>query len=259
MRVLVTRPESEARRWVEELRRRGFDAQALPLIEIAPVAGGTAIRAEWQQLDRYRAVMFVSGNAVRHFFGQGPEGVSWPAQTRAWSPGTGTREALLAAGLEPKLIDAPPPEALQFDSETLWRQVAGQVASGDCVLIVRGGDAQGTSSGRDWLADQLAAAGARVEILVAYRRQPPQLSEAQLAQATQSPGMGDCVWLFSSSQAIAHLRELLRGQDWAQARAVATHPRIAKAAREAGFGVVCESRPSLDAVVAALVSCSANI
>jgi uroporphyrinogen-III synthase len=254
MRVFVTRPESEARHWVEDLRRRGFDAQAFPLIEIAPVGDAAGLVAAWQQLDRYRAVMFVSGNAVRHFFGHRPEAAPWPAQTRAWAPGAGTREALLVAGVDSRLVDAPAPQAVQFDSETLWQQVASQVAGGQRVLIVRGADAQGASSGRDWLAEQLDRAGAQVEVLAAYRRQPPQLSEGQLAQARQSPGTDGHVWLFSSSQAIAHLRGLLPGQDWAQARAVATHPRIARAARQAGFGVVCESRPSLDAVAAALES-----
>lgn len=254
MRVLVTRPESEARRWVEDLRRRGFDAQALPLIEIAPLADPAALQAAWRQLARYRAVMFVSGNAVRHFFDNRPDGVPWPPRTRAWSPGAGTREALLAAGVAATAIDAPPAHAAQFDSETLWKQVASQVAGGDRVLIVRGADAQGTNSGRDWLAEQLAAAGAQVEVQAAYLRRPPVLGEPQLAQAQRSCGAESCVWLFSSSQAIAHLQTLLPGHDWALARAVATHPRIAQAARLAGFGVVCESRPSVDAVAAALES-----
>lgn len=254
IRVLVTRPESEARHWVEELRRRGFDAQPLPLIEIAPMADPVDLVSAWRQLGQYRAVMFVSGNAVRHFFAVKPNDVSWASETRAWSPGAGTRQALLASGVDPKLVDAPPPEAAQFDSETLWRQVAGQVLAGDPVLIVRGADAQGTSSGRDWLAEQLTAAGARVRVVAAYRRQPPHLNAAQLAQARESIGPEGCVWLFSSSQAIAHLQTLLPGQDWSLARAVATHPRIAQAARRAGLGVVCESRPSLEAVAAALES-----
>lgn len=251
MRVLVTRPESEARQWVEALRLRGLDAQVLPLIEIAPVADAAPVVAAWEGLARYRAVMFVSGNAVRHFFARRPDGILWPARARAWAPGRGTREVLVAAGVDPALVDAPPPEAAQFDSETLWRQVASQVATGDRVLIVRGADAVGAGAGRDWLADQLSAAGARVDIVAAYLRQPPRLSEGQLAQARQAQG---CVWLFSSSQAISHLRSLLPASDWSRAHAVATHPRIAQAARAAGFGVVCESRPSLDAVVAALES-----
>jgi uroporphyrinogen-III synthase len=62
------------------------------------------------------------------------------------------------------------------------------------------------------------------------------------------------VWLFSSSEAVANLQSLLPDQSWQQARAVATHPRIAQAARTAGFGVVCESRPILGAVVASIES-----
>lgn len=251
MRVLVTRPDSEARQWVEALRLRGVEAQALPLIEIAPVADASEVIAAWEGLDRYRAAMFVSGNAVRHFFARKPEVAQWPARTRAWAPGRGTREALVAAGVAPELVDAPPPQSAQFDSETLWQQVAPQAASGVRVLIVRGADADGASSGRDWLAEQLTAAGAQVDMIASYRRQPPRFSESQLAQARQAQGR---VWLFSSSQAIAHLRALLPGADWSQSRAVATHPRIAQAARNAGFGVVCESRPSLDAVVTALES-----
>lgn len=250
MRILVTRPESEARQWVEELRARGLDARAVPLIEIAPVADPAPVIAAWERLEQYRAVMFVSGNAVRHFFARRPGGRPWPVPTRAWAPGRGTVEALAMAGVAPAVVDAPPPEATQFDSETLWQQVASQIRAGDRVLIVRGADAQGASSGRDWLADQLTAAGVRVDVIAAYRRRPPQFSDSQLAQAQQAGS----VWLFSSSQAIAHLRSLLPAADWSRSRAVATHPRIAQAARTAGFGVVCESRPSLDAVVAALES-----
>jgi len=62
------------------------------------------------------------------------------------------------------------------------------------------------------------------------------------------------VWLFSSSEAIANLQLLAPGQSWQQARAVATHPRIAQAARAAGFGVVWESRASLDDVLASIES-----
>jgi uroporphyrinogen-III synthase len=47
---------------------------------------------------------------------------------------------------------------------------------------------------------------------------------------------------------------MLPAQTWESARAVTTHPRIAKAARSAGFGVVWESRPTLDAVVASIES-----
>ena len=253
MRVLVTRPETEARRWVEDLRRHGMDAVALPLIQIAPPVDVSSLRAAWSQLSQMRAVMFVSGNAARHFFAQAPLDARWPGHVRAWATGGGTRQALLDSGVDAKSIDSPAAQAAQFDSETLWQQVSGQVARGNRVLIVRGADAGGMDNSRDWLASQLASAGAQVGIAVAYLRQVPALDAAQVELARQACTDGSA-WLFSSSQAIANLQSLLPGQDWSQARAVATHPRIAQAAREAGFGVVCESRPAVDAVVAALES-----
>jgi uroporphyrinogen-III synthase len=252
MRVLVTRPQSEATRWAQDLREHGFDALALPLIEIAPVADPTALRDHWHRLERFHAVMFVSGNAVRYFFVQKPDDIGWPARTRAWAPGAGTRAALIEAGLDACAIDAPDPQASQFDSEALWQQVAFQVVSGDRVLIVRGENAEELKGGRDWLRERLVDAGVQVDAITAYIRQSPQWSDRQLAQAQAC--CDDCVWLFSSSQAIVYLRALMPARHWTRARAVATHPRIAQAARQAGFGVVCESRPVLDAVVAALES-----
>lgn len=252
MRVLVTRPEHEARRWVDGLRQRGFDAQAFPLIAILPVADAAPLRAAWDRLAACRAAMFVSGNAVRHFFAAAPQATAWPAATRAWATGAGTKGALLAAGVPRECIDAPPADSAQFDSETLWTQAGAQVRPGDRVLIVRGGDAGGAATGRDWLADRLAAAGAVVDTVASYRRAAPTLDERQRGQAGSGATQG--VWLFSSSEAIGHLRSLFPGQSWQAARAVATHPRIAQAARDAGFGVVCESRPSLDSVTAVLES-----
>jgi uroporphyrinogen-III synthase len=60
--------------------------------------------------------------------------------------------------------------------------------------------------------------------------------------------------LFSSSEAIGNLVQAVPQQSWKQAKALATHPRIAQAARKAGFAVVCESRPTLADVVASIES-----
>jgi len=260
MRVIVTRPEREAGHWVSQLALHGVQAQALPLITIEPVADAAPVQRAWDDLHLFAAAMFVSGNAAALFL-QGkvpPARVRWAQdaiKTRAWAPGPGTREALLAAGVDAVLVDSPPPDASQFDSEALWREVAGQVRAGERVLIVRGADedtgAQG--AGREWLSAQLQAAGVAVETVAVYVRRVPRLDAQQLALARQAAGDGS-VWLFSSSQAIAHLERLLPGQDWSAARALATHSRIAQAARAAGFGVVCESRPAVDAIARVLES-----
>ncbi len=252
MRVIVTRPEHEAPRWVAQLRQRGFDAVALPLITIFPVPDSTQLQAARDSLASCRAVMFVSGNAVRHFFGEGDCRLTWPAGLQAWATGPGTRQALIDEGVAASLVCAPDADSAQFDSETLWTQVSTQVRGGDEVMIVRGADTGGT--GRDWLSSQLAAAGAQVRTVVAYTRAAPSWTKEVTVSAVSSESDAAPVWLFSSSQAIANLQLLLPDHDWSGASAIATHPRIAKATRDAGFGVVCESRPDIDAVSAALES-----
>lgn len=258
MRVLVTRPLHDAQRWVRALSGRGLQAVALPLIDIAPAADARALHAAWRVLPQYLALMFVSANAVMHFFATRPPDVNiWGAAgdigPRAWATGPGTRQALLDAGVSAGQIVAPAADAQRFDSEALWALTGASVRPGGRVLIVRGADDTGRSAGRDWFAQRVAAAGAKAEFVVAYERRLPQWSDAERTLARLAATDGS-VWLFSSSQAIGHLQGLLPAQRWDAARAVATHPRIAQAARDAGFGVVCESRPAFDEVIASIES-----
>lgn len=249
MRVIVTRPAAEGAEWVLGLQARGFDAVLLPLIEIRDVPNAAPLRDAWARIEAYRAVMFVSANAVRGFFGTRPVDAAFTP--RAWSTGPGTRNALVAGGVT--AIDSPPADAQQFDSEALWNIVGSQCGRGDRVLIVRGGDSGAGISGRDWLAGRLEAQGVAVEQVMAYERACPSFTTQQQTQATAASVDGS-VWLFSSTQAIANLRDCMQDARWSAARAIATHPRIAEAARDAGFGVVCVSRPAMDAVIAALES-----
>ena len=260
MRIIVTRPEREALSWTKQLQARGLDAVALPLIAIGP-APGNDMSERWANLHNYDAVMFVSSNAAQYFFepkqALAPDRWAQEApKTRAWSPGPGTARTLLAAGVPPAMLDTPALDAGQFDSEALWDVVHSQVHPGHRTLVVRGqeGDADAlphAGTGREWLARQLAAAGGSVDFTVAYTRHAPQFTPLQRQTAVAAAGDGS-VWLFSSSQAVQHLQQWLPGQPWQAARAVATHPRIAEAARAAGFGVVQETRPALDDVMASI-------
>lgn len=261
LRVIVTRPAREATRWVGALHARGVDAVALPLIEIAPLLPGMS--AGPLDARPYAALMFVSAAAVDGFFalgraaappGRAPTAVELIAQARCWATGPGTAQALASAGVPPERIDVPPTAAGRFDSEALWAQVQGQLQAGARVLRVRGSDAAGRPAGRDWLASTLEAVGVAVDTAVVYRRLPPQLDDAARVLAATSTRSAGHVWLFSSSEAIAHLLAALPGIDWGGARAWATHPRIAQAARAGGFGSVDEVPASLDALVASIES-----
>lgn len=256
-RVIVTRPAREGVRWTADLKAAGLDAVALPLIEIAPTLDPGALSNAWRGIAGYSALMFVSAAAVEHFFAHphahaGAQGVLLPG-TRCWATGPGTASALRRAGVADAQIDAPPMDAAQFDSEMLWTLVQPQIVPHTAVLVVRGGDASGRPAGRDWLAAKVAAAGARCDQVVAYRRLPPELGQAQLVLA-RAASKAPFVWLFSSSEAVGNLGHAVPGTSWHEARAVGTHPRIAQAARSAGFGLVAEARPVLAAVLASIES-----
>ncbi|TCP08925.1 uroporphyrinogen-III synthase [Caldimonas thermodepolymerans] len=252
MKVLVTRPAAQAGEWVEGLRRGGIEAEALPLIGIGAPADVAAVHRAWRQLRDYRMVMFVSPNAVEQFFALRPEGVAWPDTVQAASPGPGTARALLAAGVPPQRLVQPSDDAAQFDSEMLWAQrLCHEDWQGAAVLVVRG------EGGRNWLAERWREAGARVDFVSAYRRQPPELdarAEALLAQALAQPR--GHLWFFSSSEAIDHLERCCaeRGLQppWGAMLALATHPRIAQRARALGIVAPLECRPALAAVQATI-------
>ena len=266
MRVIVTRPASQAGKWVTDLRAAGLDALSLPLIEITGPPEPQTLRAAWQRLSDFDALMFVSANAVQQFFALRPQAVDGAGPgvhggPRFFVTGPGSAAALLRAGVARERMDAPDEAAAQFDSEALWQRVQQQVQPGWRVLIVRGhtGSEGGEETaaadgvGRDWFAARLTERGAAVEFVVAYARRAPVLGAHALAllQVAASDGT---VWLFSSSEAVANLCSMAEGQSWSRARAVATHPRIAQTARNAGFGLVCESRPAMAELLASIES-----
>ena len=252
-----------------------------------------AVAQAWQSIGNYAACMFVSGNAVRFFFEKkqalpqyvyGLEAIKnvaieamepLPPYLRFMAPGPGTATALLTAGVPGGQIDTPPPDAGQFDSEALWSVVGQRDWQGRRVLVVRGvtgqdaqeaqedqasqpgvaGPTPAMSSGRDWLTRQWLAAGAEVDFLGVYERRAPLWTPAQVQRARLASTDGS-VWLFSSSEAVLYLAAMpgMQGVDWSRAVAIATHPRIAATVRNAGWGVVAESRPALVDIVVSLRS-----
>ncbi|WP_370681235.1 uroporphyrinogen-III synthase [Comamonas sp. GB3 AK4-5] len=265
--VILTRPLPEAQHWQRLLQAQGMDAAVLPLIDIAPAtdaATQAALQGVAQQLERYRALMFVSPNAVRGLLAapgmaQALQQAVAAGQLRLWAPGPGTRQTLVQQGLPETAIDSPAADAAQFDSESLWAVVGPQIQAHDQVLIVRGASAHSQAdvqgSGREWLARQLRQQGAQVELVGVYARQCPAATPA-LLDAIASHCNTHNLWLFSSSEAVVHLQQLCPAQDWKTQRALATHPRIAATARAAGFGLVRECKPDVEHVSASIESWS---
>ena len=271
---MITRPAGAAQAWQAALQPQlhGRACHVLPLIHITPLAA-SLLRPYWQALDQWQAVLFVSPAAVAHFFAAQPDARQrWQALAmRAWAVGPGTRRALLDAGVPANLIDSPPDEAPQFDSEALWPwiqpQLAQAVRSGKKILRVRGTDQPATApsatdaggelcagQGRDWLECAMQQAGVGVHSVAAYCRQAP-VWDAEQTRAAHALAGAPAVWLFSSGLAVQHLADQFPGRDWAYASALATHARIAQRAQALGFGRVLSCRPTVDDVGHSLQFC----
>jgi hypothetical protein len=244
--VPVARPDRQGRATFS-LRRR--PAQPLPLLSYG--AESYLGRAVWHTIDqlhlrRALAVAYESAlsDSLRAAALAG-FGLAWlPLHLVAEDLDRGV---LVHAGVPPAQVVEPPPGA-PADSEGLWRALQPLRAwAGAEVRVVRG------EQGREWLADTLAREGAQVRFVAAYRRLAPEpdaagralLEEAQAAPAAHW-------WHFSSSEAIYHLAALAPGASWQASQALATHPRIAQAARALGFGRVVEVEAGVQAAVDAL-------
>ena len=258
----VTRPEPEASAWVQQLRAAGVQAQALPLLAIgaAPRPDTLAVAARQIEAGEWDAVMFVSVNAVRGLLGAHPQLAARFAQPlagcagtlRAWVVGPGTAQLLRSLQVADAAIDQPDADAPQFDSEAFWKVAVEQVYPGYRVLFVRGADGMGEPVGRDWLSQQVLAAGGQVAHVAAYSRVAPPDLAAQLQGAPADAG-----WVLSSSQAVGSLTSVAgvaQTLDWSQQLAVCTHERVAQAAQPLGFGRVLVCRPSLADVLASIES-----
>jgi uroporphyrinogen-III synthase len=158
--------------------------------------------------------------------------------------GPGSAQALIECGVPAAQVVQPAADAASLDSEHLWQQLSPRRDwAGARVLLLRG------DGGREWLADRLSEAGAQVRAVTTYHRSAPRFDAAEqaLLDAIRAEPTA-CVWLFSSAEAVGHLQ----GQSLAGQRAIATHPRIAEAARAAGFDPVVLARPAPEAVTQAL-------
>jgi len=245
--LILTRPRQQSADWLARLEQLRVPAVSLPLIDIVPAPDLASVARAWQTLGDAALAMFVSPNAVEQFFAARPPGAIWPQGVLAATVGPGSAQALRAAGVPPEQIVQPRADAPSLDSEHLWPELAHLPWTARRVLVLRG------DGGRDWLAEQLRAAGARVEFLSVYQRRAPRLDEAGrtlLRAALSQPEQ--YVWLFSSSEAIGHLAALAAALalqvDAGRSRCLVTHVRIAEAARAHGFAHVVLTRPDAHAV-----------
>lgn len=169
IRVLVTRPASQATRLAELVRDAGGEPIVVSTLIIEPVEPDTAQR---EQLARSDTVIFISANAAAYGYPVLRDLES--NERRVIAVGRGTTRALEGMGCR----DVYAPPGGQSTSGGLLESPVLRDIVGKSICIVRG------QGGRDALKTGLESRGARVSYLECYRRRPPPEPEtAELIQA----------------------------------------------------------------------------
>lgn len=242
VRVLVTRPAGQEAGLVAALEAAGHAVFHQPLLELEALP---APAPEQQQrvtdLDRYQAVIFVSGNAVRFgmeriadYWPQLPLGIAW------YAVGETTARLLGNFGVDPVS------PGRDMSSEGLLALPGLLAVDGQRILIVKG------EGGREALQVELARRGARVDTLACYRRRCPVLGPGELARRLREWAID--VVLISSGEGLANLLTLLSAEEttkFSGMRLVVPSARVEGAAREAGFSRVFTAPNASDAAMAA--------
>jgi len=240
--VVVTRPAGQADSLCAALAALGAEPLRFPLLTIAPVADPAPLQAVARRLADFSLAFFVSPNAVNLALDAMLPVAPWPASLAIATVGKGSEAALAARGF----ADVIAPQS-GFDSESVLALPAFQAGAvaGKRVLILRG------DGGRDLLGDTLAQRGATVEYLTCYHRGGPADDPAPLVARARA-GRLDALTL-TSSEGVAHLAALPGVGDLRPVPVFVPHPRIAAAAREAGFPAVIATGPGDRGLIDGLV------
>ena len=105
IRILITRPRSQAADFAEKLRSAGFEPVFFPVIEISPIEDNAALDRALAKLNCYEWVVFTSVNAVDILFKKySPLLLGEGAGVRFAAIGPKTAEALSTRGIRPDFV-----------------------------------------------------------------------------------------------------------------------------------------------------------
>ena len=223
--ALLTRPSGSNDRLSRLLKQSGIRCLERPMFEIQPTVVTAAQKTQAMNLDQFDCVIFVSKNAVRYgarflerYWPQWPQG-EWFA--------VGKTTAI---------------ELEQFDIKAIYPERAGSEGLLDFqqmkdvadrkVMIVRG------RGGRELLAAELSARGAKVSYLELYERIEVKYGE-ELASDLSEHGVN--LGVVTSAQGLRHLFASLSAQEIATLHLVVPSKRIALLADELGCTRVLEA------------------
>jgi uroporphyrinogen III methyltransferase/synthase len=235
-RVLVTRSAAQAGELIDALARAGAEGVLAPMLQLTPPDDPAPLDAALARLEGYDELLFTSANAVRFTAERAAaRGVALAdAVLRVVCVGPKTAQAALEAGLP---VHRVPPA--RFDADALLAdRLADSEVRGRRFLI------PASDLARDVLPSGLRAAGAEVDVVVAYANRPGDVDAGWLRGELVRGALD--VLTFASPSAVRRFRALLDDAALAAARScriAAIGPLTARALDDAGLpaGIVARS------------------
>jgi len=231
-RIVVTRAREQASRFMTMLTELGAECVEFPTIEIIPPASWEDMDAAVRDLKDFNWIVTTSVNGVGYFlerlYAAGKDARDLKG-IRVAAIGPKTAEAWHGAGIKPDLV----PE--EYVAEAVIESFKRYDLSGSSVLIPRAEEA------REILQDGVAAMGARVRVVTAYRTVRP-VREVQAMRELLKEGLIDMV-TFTSSSTVRNFMGMFSDEraelmEWMRHTSVACiGPITAKTARSEGLKV----------------------
>jgi uroporphyrinogen III methyltransferase/synthase len=205
-KILVTRPREQASRFAALLREYGAEPIEVPTIQIAPPASWEPLDQAIAALASYDWLVFTSVNGVRAFLAR----LELQHMTRADVPrpqlcaiGPETAKALQAHGLRVEVVPR------EYRAEAVVEALAAFPLGGRRILLARAAVA------RDILPRALAARGAHVDVVEAYRTVLP--TDGIAPEVRHHLACGDIeVVTFTSSSTVTNFATLMGDTDLSQ-------------------------------------------
>ncbi|SDE95016.1 uroporphyrinogen-III C-methyltransferase [Sporomusa acidovorans] len=196
-KVLVTRAREQASVLTDGLARLGADCIEAPAIKIVPPASYEELDKAITRLDDYQWLIFTSVNGVEHFFSRmRAAGLDTRAiAAKVAAIGSPTAARLKNYGIVADIIPA------EFRAEGVAEALEPHLQPGMKVLIPR------ALVARDVLPEKLAALGADVKVVPAYRTVAADTNGRELAEKL-AQGTIELV-TFTSSSTVTNLLQLL--------------------------------------------------
>jgi uroporphyrinogen III methyltransferase/synthase len=201
-RIVLTRPQKQAREFSQLLSGYGAEPVEVPTIQIVSPASWQAIDDAVSRLGTYHWLIFTSVNGVRpfmerlHVAGKDVRGL---AHLRLCAIGPRTAQELGTYGLTPDVVPT------QYQAEGVIAALADVGVRGSQILIPR------AEVAREILPEQLRELGATVDVIPVYRTVAPAVDAASLTKQFHDGQVAAVT--FTSSSTVRNFVEVFGGRD----------------------------------------------